>query len=204
MANLGAKLHGVAAALLLLAAAALLPAAGGAADLEVWPEGRAGIGNKTYVCALGRAGVKLDKREGDGATPAGSYKLRQVLFRQDMIQGPIQTDLPVRAIARDDGWCDDPGHGRYNQMVKLPLAASHEALWRRDDRRYDLLVVVGYNDAPVVPGKGSAIFIHIALAGYQATSGCIAFSKQDLLEIIKRLDADSRVLIHPASEKRSP
>ncbi|KMY67580.1 ErfK/YbiS/YcfS/YnhG family protein [Desulfocarbo indianensis] len=188
----------MAAALLLLAAVALFPVAVRAADLEVWPEGRASIGNKTYVCALGRAGVKLDKREGDGATPAGSYRLRQVLFRQDKIQGPIQTGLPLRAVARDDGWCDDPGHSQYNRLVKLPLAASHEELWRRGDRRYDLLVVVGYNDDPVIPGKGSAIFIHIALAGYETTSGCIAFSKQDLLEIIKRLDANSRVVIHPA------
>ena len=62
--------------------------------------------------ALGRSGVTRDKREGDGATPAGVQRLVGVLYRPDRVRCPV-TRLPVAAIRRDDGWCDDPNDRRY-------------------------------------------------------------------------------------------
>lgn len=165
-----------------------------AADLVVSPDGWASLEGKTYRCALGRAGVKADKREGDGATPAGTFPLRRVLYRPDKFPQPPASGLPVSAIAPDDGWCDEPGHPAYNRTVKLPFAPSHEELWRSDGL-YDLIVVVGHNDDPVVPGAGSAIFLHIAREGYTLTAGCVAFSREDLLEIVGRLGEGDRVAI---------
>ena len=138
------------------------------------------LAGRTVRCALGRAGVvsAADKREGDGASPAGIWPIRRVLFRPDRVPTP-RTALGIVAIAASDGWCDAPGDVAYNRPVPLPYPASCEALWR-DDRLYDLVVVLGYNDDPPVPGLGSAIFLHLAKDGYPPTEGCVALARADL------------------------
>jgi L,D-peptidoglycan transpeptidase YkuD (ErfK/YbiS/YcfS/YnhG family) len=131
-------------------------------------------------CALGRAGVTPahDKREGDQASPAGAWPVRGVLYRPDKGPAPATT-LPAHAIAPDDGWCDDPGEPDYNRPIKLPHGGSFERMWRDDDL-YDLVVVLGYNDEPVNPGMGSAIFVHVAKPGYLPTEGCVALARADV------------------------
>ena len=91
--------------------------------------------------------------------------------------------MPLRAIAPDDGWCDAPDDVNYNRPVKLPYPASAETMWR-DDHLYDLVAVLGYNDRPVVPGKGSAIFLHLARPDYAPTQGCVAVSRADLEDLL--------------------
>jgi len=162
-------------------------------DLMVEPSGWALWGGKRLRCALGRAGVRSDKREGDGASPAGSFLMRRLLYRPDREALPL-TKLPVRVLAREDGWCDDPADAAYNRPVALPYWARAEKLWR-EDGLYDLVVVLGYNDDPAVPGKGSAIFLHIAKDGYGPTEGCVALSRADLLAVLKAADVGSRVVI---------
>ena len=141
-----------------------------------------------YSCHIGKMGISNNKREGDGTTPAGAFPLRKVFYRADKInRNSIKTSLPVEAITQYDGWCDDPTNSEYNKKVKLPFAGNHEKLWREDDA-YDLIIVVGYNDNPVIKGKGSAIFIHINKK-FPPTAGCISFSKNDLLTIIATLSS---------------
>ncbi|MFH1058828.1 MAG: L,D-transpeptidase family protein [Pseudomonadota bacterium] len=149
-----------------------------------------------YRCALGRTGLAEDKREGDGHTPAGAFPLRRLWHRPDVYPAPPAPagGLPVRAIAPDDGWCDEPTHPLYNRPVKLPFAPSHEDLWRTDGL-YDLFIEVGYNDDPPVAGKGSAIFIHVARPGYAPTAGCVALARADLLALVAELRAGDRVVI---------
>jgi L,D-peptidoglycan transpeptidase YkuD (ErfK/YbiS/YcfS/YnhG family) len=136
------------------------------------------------ACALGRGGVcaGADKREGDGRTPAGTWPMRRVLWRADREARPV-TGLPIQAIGRQDGWCDDPGDPDYNRPVRLPHPARAETLWR-EDHLYDLLVVLGHNDDPVVAGAGSAIFLHLARPGYGPTEGCVALARHDLLGLL--------------------
>lgn len=136
-------------------------------------------------CALGRGGV-VDaelKREGDGATPLGAWPMRQVFYRPDRIPAP-QTLLPTIPLNPAFGWCDDTQEALYNRLVVLPFPAAHEKLWR-EDGIYDLIVVLGYNDDPAIPGKGSAIFLHIARPDYSPTEGCVACARDDLLELLK-------------------
>jgi L,D-peptidoglycan transpeptidase YkuD (ErfK/YbiS/YcfS/YnhG family) len=102
--------------------------------------------------------------------------------------------LPVRPIHESDGWCDDPKSPYYNRLVKRPYAFSHELLWR-DDRMYDVVIPMGYNDDPVVAGKGSAIFMHIAKPGYLGTEGCVALALEDMLELLPSLNPQSRIEI---------
>lgn len=128
--------------------------------------------------ALGRGGVRADKLEGDGATPLGRLPLRRVFYRADRIAIPATT-LPREPITHADGWCDDPADRAYNRAVTLPHANRHEELWR-GDALYDLVVVLGWNDAPVVANRGSAIFLHLARPDYAPTDGCIALALSDL------------------------
>jgi len=146
-----------------------------------------------YRCAIGRGGVKLRKTEGDKATPAGRFPLRRVLFRADRLAG-VTSGLPVEAMAPSDGWCDDVADEHYNQRVRRPFPARHEALWR-DDGLYDVIIVIGYNDAPAVRGLGSAIFMHVAAPGYTATDGCIALALPDLLQVTRFCGPETTLVI---------
>jgi L,D-peptidoglycan transpeptidase YkuD (ErfK/YbiS/YcfS/YnhG family) len=142
---------------------------------------------------VGRAGIATDKREGDGATPAGAFALREVLYRTDRA-APPPTSLTLRPLDPADGWCDAPGDANYNQRVRLPYRASAETLWRAD-AVYDVIVVLGYNDAPVIAGNGSAIFLHLAQPDFAPTEGCIALGRDDLLRVLKEADATTRIIV---------
>ncbi len=138
-----------------------------------------------FRCALGKGGVRSDKREGDGATPVGHFALRQLFYRPDRLSAP-SCRLSRSAIRPEDGWCDDPAHPDYNRLVILPHPARCESMWREDDC-YDLVVPLGYNDDPAVPGLGSAIFLHVARPGFIPTEGCVALDRDDLLTLLATL-----------------
>lgn len=143
-------------------------------------------------CAIGRAGIVRAKREGDGATPAGEFPIREVLFRADRVS--IATAVRSTPIARNDGWCDDPADADYNTKVALPHRAHCESLWR-EDGVYDLIAVLGYNDAPVVLGAGSAIFLHVAHTDFSPTEGCVALAREDLLAVLNKAQPGDTVRV---------
>ena len=147
----------------------------------------------TMRCAVGRSGFIRNKREGDGGSPAGRWPLREVFYRPDQMDQP-ETGLPIRPIARDDGWCDAPDDPNYNRLVRLPYSASHEEMWR-DDRVYDVVIVVGYNDDPVSPGLGSAIFMHLARENYEPTAGCVAVSREDMMRLLPLIGPATHLVI---------
>jgi L,D-peptidoglycan transpeptidase YkuD (ErfK/YbiS/YcfS/YnhG family) len=146
-----------------------------------------------FPCAFGRGGCRARKREGDGATPIGQWRVRRVLYRPDRVGRP-RTPLPVRAIRIRDGWCDAPSDRNYNRPVRLPYPASAERLWREDEL-YDVVVVLGHNDCPRTKGRGSAIFMHVAKPGYAPTEGCIALALPHLLRLLERLDGRAAVSV---------
>ena len=135
-------------------------------------------------CLVGEAGLIAagSKREGDMATPVGSWPLRRVYFRPDRLNS-LDTKLPLVPIHENLGWCDDPANPAYNQAVKLPFAKSHEIMWR-DDSLYDIVVELGYNDAPPVAGLGSAIFMHLREPHTWHTAGCVAVTRVDMLAML--------------------
>ena len=151
------------------------------------------LGDMRFPCALGRAGCRVRKREGDGATPVGLWRLRVVLYRPDRIQRP-RTHLPVGAIRPRDGWCDAPADRNYNRPVHLPYPASAERLWRTDGL-YDIVVVLDYNDRPRVRGRGSAIFMHVARPGYAPTEGCIALARPYLSRLLERMGSRAALAV---------
>ena len=175
--------RGVLAAGAVLGGAALTGAAGTLDRLLV--RGRQlTYGDRTVRCTVGFGGIRVNKREGDGGTPAGVFPLRRVLFRPDRVIAP-ETLLRVQALLPGDGWCDDPADPAYNRLVRLPYPAHYEALWR-DDALYDVVVPLGANDAPPIPGRGSAIFLHVARADWGPTDGCVAVERAALLAILRQ------------------
>lgn len=150
-------------------------------------------GKGPRVCAVGRGGVGEKRAEGDGVTPAGVWPLRRVFYRPDRMDAP-KTVLPVIQIEEEDGWCDAAQDVNYNRLVQLPYPSHAEAMWRAD-ALYDVVVVIGFNDAPIVKGKGSAIFLHVAKPDYAPTAGCVAVNREDVLEALAQLVRGDRIRI---------
>ncbi|MSP68030.1 MAG: hypothetical protein EXQ96_08085 [Alphaproteobacteria bacterium] len=165
-----------------------------AEDLVVRADGWLRWRGRRFACAVGRSGMKLAKREGDGATPEGRFPLRQVLYRPDRLPRP-RAALPIRPLDPLDGWCAEPAHADYNRAVRQPFAAKSELLWRQD-RVYDLIVPLGYNDDPVVPGWGSAIFLHVARPDFAPTAGCVALALTDLLVVLAEASPAACLTVH--------
>jgi len=150
-------------------------------------------------CLAGRSGLVPAemKTEGDGATPKGTWRLRCLYYRPDRLSLSAiapPAHLLCRALRADDGWCDDPESPLYNCPVRLPFSGRHERLWR-DDGLYDLILPLGYNDSPPVPHRGSAIFLHCALAHSRHTQGCLALPRAGLLSLVQKLQTYTTVTI---------
>ena len=137
------------------------------------------------ACALGPSGIRRDKREGDGATPAGSFRLLWGYYRPDRKRPPAG-GVPLQPLRRDQGWCEDPANGRYNRPVRLPAAEGADRMWR-EDALYDLVFALDHNFSRRVKGRGSAIFLHIARPGLTPTAGCVAISAADMRRLAPRL-----------------
>lgn len=139
-------------------------------------------------CLIGRTGTiaASAKSEGDGKSPIGRWPLRTVLLRPDHVSVPAGMHLPWRWIAPDDGWSDDPRDLGYNRPVRHPHPCSAERLWR-EDIAYDVIVVLGHNDAPPVAGRGSAIFLHCIAPGSMFTEGCVAIAREELIRLLPAL-----------------
>ena len=146
-----------------------------------------------FKCAIGKAGIRKKKKEGDNITPKGIYKIIKIYYRDDRIK-KISSKFKLIKITKKMGWCDDPKSEKYNQLIKLPNKYSHEKLYKKNNT-YDLLLVLDYNMKPIVKNKGSAIFIHVAKRNYRPTAGCIALKKKDLLKLTKIIKLSTKILI---------
>ncbi len=150
-------------------------------------------GASAFPCALGAGGRRAAKREGDGATPRGAFALLSAFYRADRGPRP-RCPLPLRRSTAADGWCDDAASASYNRPVRLPVAFGHERMWR-DDRLYDLGLVVDYNLRGTRRGRGSAIFLHVASPDDAPTAGCVALRPADLRRLLPRLRPGCRLLV---------
>ncbi|KPP84329.1 MAG: hypothetical protein HLUCCO07_08890 [Rhodobacteraceae bacterium HLUCCO07] len=139
----------------------------------------------------GVGGIRKDKREGDGATPAGVHRIVGMLYRPDRVTRPAPWAEPIRV---GDLWSDASGDAAYNQLVRAPYPQSHERL-RRGDALYDIILITNWNYPVAEAGKGSAIFLHQWRRPGYPTAGCIAFSRADLRWIARRVEPGARVIV---------
>ena len=149
--------------------------------------------DQKYKCSIGYNGLSKNKTEGDGCTPVGTFKLNKIMYRPDKINN-FKSNLETEIIEKRDGWCDDINSELYNQKIIFPYELSAENLYRHDDL-YDLICIIDYNLNPIIKGKGSAIFLHVASSDYSPTHGCVAIKKDELIEIAIKLNRDSSIQI---------
>jgi L,D-peptidoglycan transpeptidase YkuD (ErfK/YbiS/YcfS/YnhG family) len=150
-------------------------------------------GPLAWPVALGRSGILANKREGDGATPRGTFRPLRLWWRADRGARPA-TLLPVRPVAPDDAWCEDPADRRYNRPIKMATGRSGDRL-RRDDHLYDFIIEIDHNTRPRIARRGSAVFIHLAKPGLAPTAGCVAMPKARLRHLLKKIGIGTRIVI---------
>src|SRR5712671_810244 len=143
--------------------------------------------------ALGRGGIRANKREGDGGTPRGTFRLRRLWWRADRLTRPL-TQLPVRRIRGDDGWCEDPRDRHYNRPIRLRPDHPGDRL-KRADHLYDLIIELDHNTRPRITGRGSAVFVHVARPAFAPTAGCVALKADALRRLIARIGPHTRIVV---------
>ncbi len=147
--------------------------------------GKLRAGSLLIPCVIGRSGTTREKREGDGKTPCGTFRILNGYFRSGRSARPFAR-IRIRATAQADGWCDAPGHAAYNRPVKLPFAGRHEQLWRADGL-YDYVLVLDYNFSRRAQYKGSAIFLHLWRDDKTPTEGCLGIAASHMQKLLPRL-----------------
>ena len=152
------------------------------------------INNYKVKCAVGKRGITARKKEGDYSTPKGIYKLKEIFYRGDKVQ-KLKTKLKKTKITRKMGWCDSPKSTNYNKLIKFPFQESAEKLYRNDSI-YDIIIITNYNMNPIIRGKGSAIFLHIARNNYKPTRGCIAISKRNMRSLLLTLKLNTKLIVY--------
>ena len=149
--------------------------------------------NFKFRCSLGKNGIGNKKKEGDGRTPRGTFKLTKLFYREDKIKN-IRGKIKRVKIKKNMGWCDDPKSRFYNKLVKLPSKFGHEKLYRKDNI-YNIVVVLDYNLNPIIKNKGSAIFIHVAKKNYKTTQGCLGLKQSDLIILTSIIKKNQKIKI---------
>ena len=145
-----------------------------------------------FKCCIGKNGLKKNKIEGDKCTPKGIFELGTLYYRKDRVKKPI-TNLKIKNIKRNMGWCNDSKNKLYNQEIKVSKNIKHEKLFRKD-YKYDYFLIIEYNTRKIKPNKGSAIFIHLT-KNFKATAGCIALLEKDFLIMVKLINKKSTIKI---------
>ena len=146
-----------------------------------------------FRCSFGKNGIGIKKKEGDGITPKGIFKLTKVFYREDKVKN-IKTRINKFKIKKNMGWCDDPKSKFYNKLIKLPSKLGHEKLYRKDNI-YNIVIVLNYNMDPIIKNKGSAIFIHVAKKNYKETQGCISLKQEELIKLIQIVKRNQKIRI---------
>jgi L,D-peptidoglycan transpeptidase YkuD (ErfK/YbiS/YcfS/YnhG family) len=150
-------------------------------------------GGQTVPVALGRGGIRANKREGDGGTPKGIFRPLRLWWRADRHRRP-RTFLPIRAIRPEDAWCEDPLSRHYNQPIRLDRGSGGDRLMR-DDTLYDFIIEIDHNTSPRMAGRGSAVFLHLARADFSPTAGCVSMTQSAMLRLLARLGPETRIVI---------
>ncbi len=146
------------------------------------------LGGGPWPAVIGVHGMAPhgQKKEGDGKSPAGLFPISLVFGEAEH----VTTELPYRMTTDQDAWIDDPASPLYNQWSQLPTTAHSFERLKRKDQLYRLGLVVDYNLHPIVPGAGSAIFIHIWRSPAKGTAGCAALAEENLGQLVAALKRD--------------
>ena len=145
-------------------------------------------------CCIGKKGSSKNKIEGDYKTPKGLYSIGCLYYRADRLKRPV-TKIKSIKISKNMRWSNDTRFPKYyNKLIKTNKKIKHEKLYR-NDRKYDMLILVKYNYTKVKNFKGSCIFMHLT-NNYKPTAGCIALKRKDFLILLKLITKKTKILIN--------
>jgi L,D-peptidoglycan transpeptidase YkuD (ErfK/YbiS/YcfS/YnhG family) len=155
-----------------------------------------------YAARVGRNGLAGNRREGDGTTPTGSFRIGATMYGNAADPG---VRFHYRRLVCGDWWNEDPSSPTYNSFRHVPCGrrppfrSVSAGMWQ-ELRAYPHLAVVEYNMHPVIPGKGSGIFLHAQTGG--PTNGCISLRREALIRVLRwlRPAAAPRILIGTRAE----
>jgi len=155
-----------------------------------------------YPAIVGANGLSSNHHEGDDTTPIGLFAIQSTMYGVSANPGVAYR---YHRLVCGDWWDEQPTSALYNHFVHLACGArpdfggGSEALWATVPA-YDYLAVIAYNRHPIVPGKGSAIFLHVSTG--QPTTGCVSIPAADLLRVLRALRPNMNPLIDIATRSR--
>ena len=148
-----------------------------------------------YAARLGRNGLSANRREGDGTTPTGLFGIGRTMYGNEPNPG---VRFAYRRLRCGDWWDEDPSSPTYNSFQHVPcgtqppFGGASEGMWQQP-RPYPFLAVIEYNMRPVVPGRGSGIFLHAQTGG--PTIGCVSLRRDELRAVLRWLRPGARPMI---------
>mgnify|MGYP001160808120 CR=1 FL=1 len=148
---------------------------------------------KKFNCIIGFGGIGFKKREGDGITPKGIFKLNSFFYRKDKVSN-LRSILKKKKIEPFMGWSSDSRDPNYNKLIKKPYRFFHENLYRSDEC-YDLILCLNYNTRFRLSHRGSAIFLHCKKNNQNFTDGCVAIKKEILVDLLKTISSSTQIII---------
>ena len=178
------------------------------AELRTWKKVRgcwvAAAG--PYTARLGKSGLSANRREGDGTTPTGTFRIGRTMYGNEPNPG---VTFAYRRLRCGDWWDEDPRSPTYNSFqhvrcgVRPPFGGASEGMWQQP-KPYPYLAVIEYNTRPVVPGKGSGMFLHAQTGG--PTIGCVSLRKDQLRAVLRwlRPGAAPVIAIGTRAQLRAP
>ena len=155
---------------------------------------------------LAQRGISERKREGDRKTPSGVFGIQRTMYGVAPNPG---VRYRYRRIVCGDWWVEDtlsPFYNRFRHVrcgTKPPFRITSEDM-SRSPVSYRHLAVIDYNTHPIVPGRGSGIFLHVSASG-GATLGCVSLTRARLVTVMLWLDpaATPQIVIGTAATIRS-
>jgi L,D-peptidoglycan transpeptidase YkuD (ErfK/YbiS/YcfS/YnhG family) len=174
------------------------------AELRTWRQAKgcwvAAAG--PYTARLGKNGLSADRREGDGTTPTGTFRIGRTMYGNEANPG---VRFRYRRLRCGDWWDEDPYSPTYNSFqhvpcgTRPPFGGDSEGMWEQP-RPYPFLAVIEYNMRPVVPGRGSGIFLHAQTGG--PTIGCVSLKKDELRAVLRWLRPADKPVIAIGTRKQ--
>jgi L,D-peptidoglycan transpeptidase YkuD (ErfK/YbiS/YcfS/YnhG family) len=145
-----------------------------------------------YSARVGWAGVRRDRHEGDGTTPIGTFAIGRTMYGNAPNPG---VRFPYKRLRCGDWWVEDPASPSYNTVRHVacgtrPPFKTPTPDMSKSPRAYPFLAVVNFNMNPVVPGRGSGIFLHAQTGS--STNGCVSIPRADLARVLRWLDPGAR------------
>ncbi len=139
---------------------------------------------------VGINGVTVEKREGDGKTPLGLFKLNRAFGIKD---NP-GTEFKYQKLSGNEYWIDDINSNNYNKLVYDNIIKESSEHLIKEQPMYNYSIVIEYNTDNIIKNLGSAIFLHVS--NNKGTAGCVSVEENYMIDILKWVKPNKKPYIY--------